>query len=182
MKKTNIVYKILILIIMIVLTLFALYLNQLWPFNVVKKQTEDQTTIKINQTDGFKNSSSNQQQSQKSDNKEAKNIKPEVIQQEGQPNQSTISAVINSKNIVNDRVSIRVTISQYLSKGKCNLTLSKGPLEYKETANIIPNPSSSTCAGFDIPVSKLDPGNWKIKININSEDKSSMISDELEIK
>ena len=67
---------------------------------------------------------------------------------------------------------IRTTINQSLSSGTCNLSISNGSKTVTRSGQITPNPSSSTCEGFDIPTSELGSGNWTITIKVTSGDRS----------
>ncbi len=91
-----------------------------------------------------------------------------------------ITMVINSKEVVDGKLSIRLTINQLLSGGSCKLILIGNKTVIK-TADIVQNPSSSSCMGFDVPVSQLGSGNWSIKIEVKSADKTGVIEDSIKI-
>jgi len=94
-----------------------------------------------------------------------------------------ITGVINFSSIVDNKLTIRVTIGQSLSDGTCLLTLTRASdgKNVTETANIVLNPSSTTCAGFDIPTYELGSGSWAISIKINSDGKSGEITGNVSI-
>ena len=77
-----------------------------------------------------------------------------------------------------EKFMIRISIDQYLSSGTCSLTISDGDNSFEETATIIPEASTSTCEGFDIPKSDLSlvSDNIEILINISSGDKTGTIT------
>ncbi len=91
-----------------------------------------------------------------------------------------ITGFINSKEVSNDNFSLRLTINQLLGSGTCTLTMTNQKTVTK-TAEIVQNPSSSSCKGFDVPVSELGSGEWSIKINIKSGDKTGVIEDKFKI-
>lgn len=95
----------------------------------------------------------------------------------------TLSGVTNYKSVVDDMLSIRVTIYQVLSSGTCTLTLirSSDGKQVSKTAEIVQNPSSTTCAGFDIPTSELGTGSWNISVGLSGDDKTGRINDEVSI-
>ena len=72
---------------------------------------------------------------------------------------------------------IRVNIDQFLKlPGTCKLTvLSAGKVVYTDSVSVVSNPSSGTCEGFDIPLTKLVLGNYDIKIEITANQKTGVI-------
>lgn len=92
-----------------------------------------------------------------------------------------LTGVINYKSVVNHNLSIRTTINQLLGSGDCELVLSNGSKTITRTGQIVQNPSSSSCSGFDIPVSELGSGTWSIRINIKSGDRTGTLNDTVDI-
>ena len=84
----------------------------------------------------------------------------------------TLTGVINYAGVANDILMIRTTINQALSSGTCRLALSNGSATVTRDSNIALNPSSSTCEGFDVPISELGSGNWTITITVTSDNRS----------
>ena len=91
--------------------------------------------------------------------------------------QSNLTGYITTKNIIDGKLQIRVQINQYLTSGTCSITIGN----YSEQASVVANPSSSTCQGWDIPISLIPKGSQTITININSGEKSMALTDEVEI-
>ncbi len=89
---------------------------------------------------------------------------------------SITHASVNSGTLV-----IRTNIDQTIS-GECKLILSSPNKTITKTAPTINNPSSSSCQGFDIPVSELGSGNWQIKIIVTTSNKTGIISGSTTIK
>lgn len=83
---------------------------------------------------------------------------------------SSLTGVINYKNILDNSLVIRTTIDQSSLSGQCTLKLSNGTKTITQTAEIVANPSSSTCKGFSVPTSQLKSGTWSIEIGIKSND------------
>ena len=109
-----------------------------------------------------------------------KNIQPpyegEVVN-----SSNSLTGVINYKAVTDGNLIIRTTINQTLSSGTCQLTLSSNDKTVTKSANIVQNPSSSTCQGFDVPVSELGQGTWQIDIEITSGDKNTTLKGTVEI-
>ncbi|MBR3256925.1 hypothetical protein IKG02_01380 [Candidatus Saccharibacteria bacterium] len=75
---------------------------------------------------------------------------------------------------------VRVSIDQYLSSGSCSLTLSDGKTSLEKSADIVPEASTSTCAGFDLSEQEISSlsGNLDIKILLSSGEKTGTITGE----
>ena len=82
-----------------------------------------------------------------------------------------------------DEYRIRVNIDQFLKlPGTCMLSvISDGKVVYTDYVNIISNPSSGSCDGFDIPLTKLSPGEYNIKIEVNANQKTGIIEGKVTI-
>ena len=107
-----------------------------------------------------------------------------VIQYEGEdPNLSEeLSGSVTYAGVLNNRITIRVNIDQYLSDGSCALNLiSNGNTVYSESAKVVNSASTATCEGFDVPVSNVGTGAYGIEIEISSGEKSGIIKGEVEI-
>lgn len=111
------------------------------------------------------------------------NPKPTTQSEGADPNLSaTLTGVLTRADVANGNLVLRVNIDQYLTSGTCELTLKNGANIYSETANISDSASTSTCEGFDIPISKLVSGSWDITIKLNSGDKTGEISGKAVVK
>jgi cytoskeletal protein RodZ len=91
--------------------------------------------------------------------------------------QDSLTAYITTKNVIGNQLQIRIQIEQYVSSGSCKITIG----DYSAQADIVQNPSSSSCAGWDIPLSQLATGRQAIVVDIISNDKSAVITDEVSI-
>ena len=82
-----------------------------------------------------------------------------------------------------DKYRILVNIDQFLKlPGTCMLNvISAGKVVYNDYVNIISNPSSGSCDGFDIPLTKLSPGEYNIKIEVNANQKTGIIEGKVTI-
>lgn len=78
----------------------------------------------------------------------------------------SVNVAITAANIEGSTLRIRTLIQYVTSTGNCTLTLT-GPQQkiYSATANVQALPSSSTCRGFDVPLSDISSGEWKIELN-----------------
>jgi len=148
-----------------------------WPFAAQKSHS---STVVNNEPHQEKSKSTNNTKVKSPSNQTPKQYDtPEDSNQ----SDSTLNGTINYSNVVDDTLSVRATINQKLSSGSCQLTLKNqttGQTVVK-SANIIANPSSSTCSGFDIPVSQVGSGNWSIVIDLTSSNESGQITGSVKI-
>ncbi len=101
----------------------------------------------------------------------------------GNPNnEEKITGVITYAGVSNGQLIIRVNIDQYLNSGECNLILNlNGAAQYGAAARIIDAASTSTCEGFNVPVSELPSGKYQIQINLTADRKSGSITGEVSL-
>jgi hypothetical protein len=77
----------------------------------------------------------------------------------------TVGVEITAANQSNGVLSIRTLVQTLSSGGTCSLSMA-GPAgkTYSAVAESQTGPSTSTCKGFDVPVSSLSSGVWTITI------------------
>ena len=110
--------------------------------------------------------------------------KEEIIQYDGDnPNENSgLTGVITYAGVSGEYLMIRVNIDQYLSSGRCDLTLTRnGETVFSDATTIIDSASTSTCEGFNVPVSQLGNGNVQVIVNLKSGEKSGVITGEAAI-
>jgi len=94
----------------------------------------------------------------------------------------TLSGVITYHAVTNNMLTIRTVINQTIGSGKCTLTLANNGKSITKTADIIQNPSSATCGGFDVPTTELGGGKWDIVIDLtDSNNRTGKIVGEVTI-
>lgn len=103
----------------------------------------------------------------------------------GNPNKlGELTGVVNYTEVVDDELVIRVTIDQYLSSGTCMLKMyapSTGD-SYDISSAIEPTASTSSCSGFNIPLSNLMEGKYNITVDLESGNKKGTVTGEVEIQ
>ena len=83
--------------------------------------------------------------------------------------QKSVSVSITAANQNGPTLQIRVLIGVVENKGACTLTLEQtGQKTVTKTAGTQALASSSTCQGFDIPITELSTGVWHIAVTYNS--------------
>ncbi|MEO8911700.1 MAG: hypothetical protein ABI303_01850 [Candidatus Saccharimonas sp.] len=92
----------------------------------------------------------------------------------------TVDISITNTDTSNGALVIHTLIQKVTSTGSCTLTMS-GPNggSYTATAEVQAMPSSSTCKGFNVPLSGLAHGKWQIKINFVDGTDSGSVSQEV---
>lgn len=97
-------------------------------------------------------------------------------------NQSpSLTGSITYSSVSGSNLVIRTAIDQALGSGTCRLTLTNGARVVTRTSNIAPNPSSSTCEGFDIAIAELSGGKWNISIEISSGSKTGVLTGSVDV-
>lgn len=109
--------------------------------------------------------------------------KQPVVQYSGDnPNEKEqISGAITYIGISNDTLAVRVNIDQYIEEGNCIITLVGTKTDYTEAARIIDSAATSTCEGFNIPLSVLKDNHLNIIIEVRSDTKQGIIRGEASI-
>lgn len=94
----------------------------------------------------------------------------------------TIGFEITAANQNGNTLNIRTLLQTLSSTGTCTLTMT-GPSgkTYTATAETQTGPSTSTCKGFDIPISTLSAGVWKITIQFENASVKGSASREVTI-
>lgn len=100
------------------------------------------------------------------------------------PGATTSTAIVDIISSTQDSsmYRVRVLIQAILGNGQCKLTMTKGSESYTADAEIQPSASTSTCTGFDIPISKLSTGTWSVVIDVSSGSIVGTARQEIEIK
>lgn len=99
-------------------------------------------------------------------------IKKQSVDSQQQNNDTSPSTptpvMITSINQSSGVIYIRSIIQKVTNSGSCTLTMSNNTGgSYTTTSKVQAMASSSTCEGFNIPSSKLSPGNWSITITFS---------------
>lgn len=140
------------------------------------KESQEQV-IEDKETTGEKQEEEQQESGQEDDGKKTK-------QYEGDdPNlKEELSGSVTYAGKLDNRITIRVNIDQYLGDGECKLNLMSGDaVAYSETTKIVSAASTATCEGFDIPSSSVGAGNYTILIDLSSGGKKGTIRGEIKL-
>ena len=167
---------VILLILAIAGVLFAKLLFDSSAKNSTESSTDNSTTFSTNPVE---NSSASSNTSSSGELPKKK----EVEKYDGSnPNDSpSLTGAINTARISGEMLIIRVSIDQYLSSGDCSLSLTSENDVFESSSPIISDVSTSTCEGFDIPVSSLKSGNYSININLSSGEKFGVIMGEVSL-
>lgn len=89
---------------------------------------------------------------------------------------------ISTPYIKGDNFNIRTSLSTVTNSGRCYLTMKRtGGGTYTAQAGVQALPSSSTCKGFDVPMSSLRSGTWTITIKYQNGSVTSTAAKEIVI-
>ena len=165
-KKQNKKNKVLILIAIILLSITGYglisYKFKFWPFiqNQFNTVTEEQKTagqdIKKRSLNDASNKSGKESSGQKSKTLQGSDPSPEPT-----PSSNGKKPTVG--------VNIRSLIQTISSSGRCTLSMhNTSGQTYSNSVELQAGPSTSSCKGFNVPLSQLSPGKWTI--NIHYED------------
>lgn len=79
-----------------------------------------------------------------------------------------ITVIFSATNQTDTTLQIRALIEAVLGSGQCVLTLTSGSTTLTKTASVQALASSSTCTGFDIPLTELSAGEWQLNLVVTS--------------
>lgn len=77
---------------------------------------------------------------------------------------NSLAMQITAASVEGDTLYIRTEISGIYSDGSCTLLLRKDGVTIKKTTGVQPLPKSTTCKGFNVPVSELSSGTWTVEV------------------
>lgn len=99
------------------------------------------------------------------------------------PTPASFTATITAASQYNGTVSIRTLISGVVSQsGTCNLTITNGSQKITNSAATQALADSTTCQGFNVPVSQLGSGTWNITITATINGQSASASKTLAVQ
>lgn len=182
-KKTIIITVVILTALLISFLLWYYALSDRGPKEaqeITNSQQDKPTENKVGSQDAGTKESIGEPDEQSVPHEKEKEL-PQLYEGENINNSTGLTGTITAKSVMAGNLIIRNTIDQMVGGGNCELNLSSGGRNITRSAEIIQNPSSSTCAGFDIPVSELAPGQWNIEIKVSSGDKGMTLKDTVNI-
>lgn len=99
----------------------------------------------------------------------------------------TLTGNISGISVAGNNLGIRVTINQYITDpdGRCELTLTApSGATYDYWSDLIQNPQTTSCYGWDIPVSELGgnvSGHWTAKVVVNGDGRTGTFTQEVDL-
>ncbi|MDB5177138.1 MAG: hypothetical protein JWN75_806 [Candidatus Saccharibacteria bacterium] len=97
-------------------------------------------------------------------------------------NKKVAEVSITAKNQTSQAYQIRFQIDALIENGTCTLTLTKGSTVVTKTASVQNLSNTSTCTGFDIPVSELSSGSWQLGLNVDSPTITGVINSTITVQ
>ena len=82
--------------------------------------------------------------------------------------QATQEIELSARQESDNSVTVLTKLSNVAS-GTCTLTITNGSADYTDTAQVIYQPSFSSCAGFTVERNGLGPGEWSIKLSVTTD-------------
>lgn len=94
---------------------------------------------------------------------------PPVTPPESGSTKSTVAVQISAAAQNGSVFQLHALIDAVENTGTCTLTLIKGSFSVVKTAGVQALSTTSTCQGFDIPISELGPGDWQAALVYSSD-------------
>lgn len=109
--------------------------------------------------------------------------KKQTTENEGQPTTppDTLNVTLTATNKNGELFQVRSLISKLSSGGTCELKMTKDSAVITKTASVQALASSSTCQGFDVPISELSSGTWKLILTVTIDGISGQATKDVEI-
>ena len=107
-------------------------------------------------------------------------IKKGTVENDGQTSDTT-SVAITAQEYDGSVLRIRTLIETVANNGTCELILEKDGVIVTRTVETQALPSNSTCKGFDIPVSELSSGVWKVTIKVDINNLKATVTNQVTI-
>lgn len=98
------------------------------------------------------------------------------------PQGENIPISITASSQTDSIYQIRTMISALVTTGTCQLQMTKGNTTVNKSAGVSAFAQTSTCQGFDIPLSELSAGTWNVKITFEGSGKTGSVSSDIEVK
>lgn len=152
-NKQKILWAALVAALSILIYLATAWYWQFFPFNRRQPITE-QTTSQVKPQE--KTDDTAQEPLVKPDaevTKEPEKNLPTQYEGSNPNSEEHLTGAITYKAVSDGQLILRTSIDQTLNSGTCSLSLVNQQKTVNKTATIIPNPASSTCEGFNIPIS-----------------------------
>lgn len=152
------------------------------PSNNSKSSTGTSSSPSKNNQSSTNNSSSNNTGSTTTPTKNPEtSTQPEVSPSQPSSTQS-VNMTIASTNQSASSYHIGVVIYYPTDSGTCTLTMTKaGSATVSQTVGVQALSTSSTCKGFDIPISSLNQGTWHATITFNGSSVNGSTSSDIQV-
>lgn len=98
------------------------------------------------------------------------------------PTPSTVSVQTSVSSQNGTTYQLRYLIESVLNGATCTLTLKNGSIVVTKTSKTQALPQSSTCQGFDIPTSELNPGTWEMTLVVAGENVTGSTSSTIKVQ
>lgn len=95
----------------------------------------------------------------------------------------SVGMEITAANQTDTALQVRTFIQTVTNTGTCSLSMKNSQgATYTATADVQALSSTTTCKGFDIPLSQLSPGPWTIIIDFSNDSLTASTSKEVTVK
>lgn len=169
--KKKLLISLLVVVFALILYLLSAYAYKFWPFSA-------STTLRTEEGTNVVNYDAPTEEQTNAGTEIKEKLATNTTNEDNSSNSNTIPVTISSVQ-PGETVYIRALIGKVTSTATCKLNMS-GPegRNYTATVPVQAMASTSTCQGFNIPMSALTAGDWKITILVSDGSSSGEVSTE----
>lgn len=180
LKRVLIIACIVLLVVIIGALAYA-YKVRLWPFS--SSQSSTSKGIDYNAPTKEQSNATGSTKQSGSAETTGSDPSPEPTPSTTPGQKPTVNMTITAANETGGTLYIRTLIETISSSGTCTLSMT-GPNSsvYSTTVGVQANPSTSTCQGFNVPVSSLATGKWRIVINYSDSSVQASATKDISIQ
>jgi cytoskeletal protein RodZ len=176
-KKYSKNKKIIVYVVVVVAIIIGAFGYRLWLDTQTTDQSQhndSQTSRRINSVDLNPPSNSEVQAGIEK--------KKDALEDNDTPTSDTVGVTITSANQNDPLIQIRTLIDYVGSEGSCELTMIHDTHTVTKKTTIQTLSNSSTCAGFDVPLSELSTGTWTIRVAVTADSQTGSATGSIRIQ
>jgi len=165
-KKSRSKKKLIILVVALLVVIAGSVFAYAKLANPAKDQDSSATGQNNSETTKTNNNPATPQQQNAGSNQKQDIVDKDQNQSTTPPDSLTVTITAANQN--GSVVNIRSLVNTVSSDGTCTLTVTNGSSKTTKTSGLQALAGSSTCQGFDLPVSSLPKGTWHIVLSVTA--------------
>ncbi len=182
MKKIVLAVVLILAVGVVALSIYIFGFNG--QFFGINRSAQDESSINLDKASSDEKKAGETKKEQTVTNNEQKNpatdLPPAPVPQAD--GKSVIQVDITAANQNNTTFQVRTSIGAVTGSGTCTLRINQGDRIFTATSSVQALPTTTTCQGFDTPMSELGPGRWTVSLRFENETITGTASKEVELR